>query len=76
LQLRSGYGCFTPGQQALPQFEVLLLSQALGRFQFPAALGQQRRRVSSIPIHRPQERQGRVEPLVVVVVDDLFWENL
>lgn len=53
----------------LAERDVLLLSQLSGRGQFPAALGQQRLRVSSIIIHRPQEVQTAVQPVVIGVVE-------
>jgi len=68
-RLSDGFGLF-PGQQALSQFQVFLLSQVPGLFQFSTAVGQHRRRVSAIEIDWPQEAQARMQPFVVVMIHD------
>lgn len=68
-RLSDGFGLL-PGQKALSQFQVFLLSQVPGLFQFPAAVGQHRRRVSAIEVDWPQEPQARMQPLVVVMIHD------
>jgi len=54
----------------LSQLDVLLLAQLSGRSQFPAALGQQRCRVFTIIVHQPQKLQCRVQPDMIVLVDE------